>query len=104
MIICSDPPCEPLELNYKERGTYYRLFKLCIEYLLFDDEVGNILAQSYSYTINTSPYVPENIQKLKILIGDISGNGAFVCPLKVVRMDGKLLTALPYSVVKLTGE
>lgn len=104
MIICSDPPCEPLELNYKERGTYYRLFKLCIEYLLFDDEVGNILAQSYSYTINTSPYVPENIQNLKILIGDISGNGAFVCPLKVVRMDGKLLTALPYSVANLTGE
>ena len=34
-----------------------------------DDEVGNILAQSYSYTINTSPYVPEDIQNLKILIG-----------------------------------
>ena len=67
MIICSDPPCEPLELNYKKRGTYCRLFKLCIEYLLFDDEVGNVLAQSYSYTINTSPYVPENIQNLKIL-------------------------------------
>ena len=104
MIICSDPPCEPLELNYKKRGTYCRLFKLCIDYLLFDDEVGNILAQSYSYTINTSPYVPENIQNLKILIGDISGNRAFVCPLKVVRKDSKLLTALPYSVVNLTGE
>ena len=104
MIICSDPPCEPWELNYKERGTYCRLFKLCIEYLLFDDEVGNILAQSYSYTINTSPYVPEDIQNLKILIGDISGNGAFVCPLKVVRKDGKLLTALPYSVVNFAKE
>ena len=67
LIICSDSPCEPLELNYKKRGTYCRLFKLCIEYLLFDDEVGNVLAQSYSYTINTSPYVPENIQNLKIL-------------------------------------
>ena len=102
MIICSVPPCEPLRFNYKNKGTYFRLFKLCVECLLFEDEVGNVLAQSYSYTINTSPYMPENIQNLKILIGDISGKEAFSCPLKVVRRDGKTLTALPYSVVKLS--
>lgn len=104
MIICSDPTCEPCEFNYKRQGTYFRLFKLYVDCLLFDDEEGTVLSQSYSFTINTNPILPENIQGLKILIGDVSGKGAFVCSLKVVRRYGKILTALPYSVVNLTKE
>ncbi|MBP5662844.1 MAG: hypothetical protein J6X16_01050 [Bacteroidales bacterium] len=102
LIICDSPPCDPWEFNYNRRGTYCRLFKLYIEYLLIDDEDGNVLSKSYSFTINTDPFLPESIRNLKILVGDISGDGAFSCSLRVVFKGDKLLTALPYRVIKLT--
>ena len=102
LVICDSPPCDPWEFNYNRRGTYSRLFKLYIEYLLIDDEDGNVLSKSYSCTFNTVPFLPKNIRDLKILVGDISGNGVFSCPLRVVFKGNKLLTALPYRVIKLT--
>ena len=102
LIICDSPPCDPWVFNYNRRGTYCRLFKLYIEYLLIDDEDGNVLSKSYSCTINTVPFLPENIRNLKILVGDISGNGAFSCSLRIIFKGDKLLTALPYRVIKLT--
>ena len=101
LVICDSPPCDPWEFNYKRKGTYCRLFKLYIEYLLIDDEDGNVLSKSYSCTINTVPFLPENIRSLKILVGDISGNGAFSCSLRIIFKRDKLLTALPYRVIKL---
>lgn len=102
LVICDSPPCDPWEFNYKRKGTYCRLFKLYIEYLLIDDDEGNVLSKSYSCTINTVPFLPENIRSLKILVGDISGNGAFSCSLRIIFKGDKLLTALPYRVIKLT--
>lgn len=102
LVICDSPPCDPWVFNYNRRGTYCRLFKLYIEYLLIDDEDGNVLSKSYSCAINTVPFLPENIRNLKILVGDISGNGAFSCPLRVIFDGDKLLTVLPYRVIKLT--
>ena len=102
LVICDSPPCDPWKFNYSRKGLYCRLFKLYIEYLLIDDEDGNVLSKSYSYTMNTDPFLPENIRDLKILVGDISGEGAFSCPLKVVFKGDKLLTALPYRILKLT--
>lgn len=102
LVICDSPPCDPWEFNYKRKGTYCRLFKLYIEYLLIDDDDGNVLSKSYSCTINTNPFLPENIRNLKIQVGDISGNGAFSCSLRIIFKGDKLLTALPYRVIKLT--
>ena len=101
LVICDSPPCDPWEFNYKRKGTYCRLFKLYIEYLLIDDDDGNVLSKSYSCTINTNPFLPENIRNLKIQVGDISGNGAFSCSLRIIFKRDKLLTALPYRVIKL---
>lgn len=101
LVICDSPPCDPWEFNYKRKGTYCRLFKLYIEYLLIDDDDGNVLSKSYSCTINTDPFLPENIRNLKIQVGDISGNGAFSCSLRIIFKRDKLLTALPYRVIKL---
>lgn len=101
LVICDSPPCDPWEFNYKRKGTYCRLFKLFIEYLLIDDDDGNVLSKSYSCTINTNPFLPENIRNLKIQVGDISGNGAFSCSLRIIFKRDKLLTALPYRVIKL---
>ncbi len=102
LVICDSPPCDPWEFNYNRKGTYCRLFKLYIEYLLIDDDDGNVLSKSYSCTINTDPFLPENIRNLKIQVGDISGDEAFSCSLKVVFKGDNLLTALPYRVIKLT--
>ncbi len=102
LVICDSPPCDPWVFNYNRSGTYCRLFKLYVEYLLIDDEEGNVLSKSYSCTINTVPFLPENIRSFKILVGDISGNGAFSCSLRIIFKGDKLLTALPYRVIKLT--
>lgn len=97
----SDLPIEPWNFEYTRMGTYYRLFKISADYLLLEDPQGNVLTRSYSWTINSKPLMPDNLQSLKFFIGDVGGSTTFSSHLKTVLKDGKLLTALPYRVKKI---
>lgn len=90
----------PWDFEYKEVGIYYRLFKLCVDYLLLDDSDGSILAHSYKWAIYPRHGDFDSVQNVRIPLGDIGD--PFLSHLKVILKDGKLLIALPYSVVNLT--
>ena len=103
MIGCdNDPPCESWKFDYENEGTYYKLFKLQVDYLLLDDPNGCVLARSYEWTIYPGMGSFDSAQNVKIPLGDIGS--PFISHLKVILKNGKLLTALPYSIVNLTKE
>ena len=94
------PPRGPWVFDYEKKGTYYKLFKLRVDYLLFDDPNVSVLGKSYegSFYPGTGEY--DGVQNVRLLLGDCGS--PFISHLKVILKEGKILTALPYSVVKLT--
>jgi len=98
----SDTPLGNWEFDYEEKGTYFKLFKLEVDYLLFDDPNTSVLGRSYEWTIHPGTGRYNGPQNVTLLLGDCGK--PFVTHLKVILKDGKILTALPYNVVKLTEE
>ena len=97
-----DTPSGPWIFDYEKKGTYYKLFKLCVDYLLLDDPNGCVLAKSYECAIYPRSRQFNNVQDVLILLGDVGS--PFLSHLKIILKEGKYLTALPYSVVKLSEE
>ena len=98
----SDTPLGNWEFDYEEKGTYFKLFKLEVDYLLFDDPNTSVLGRSYEWTIFPGIGKYDGVQNVRLLLGDVGS--PFISHLKVIFKDGKILTALPYNVVKLTEE
>ena len=95
-------PRGPWIFDYEKKGTYYKLFKIRVDYLLFDDPNVSVLGKSYEWTIHPGTGRYNGPQNVTLLLGDCGK--PFVTHLKVILKDGKILTALPYNVVKLTEE
>lgn len=98
----SDAPLGAWIFDYEEKGTYCKLFKLEVDYLLFDDPSTNILGKSYEWVIHPGTGKYEGTQNVRLLLGDVGS--PFISHLKVFLKDGQILTALPYSVKNLTKE
>lgn len=98
----NDPPLGTWKFDYEKQGTYYKLFKLCADYLLLKDPDGSVLAKSYKWVIDFGMGDFDCARNVKFLLGN-NGN-PFITHLRVVLKEGEILTALPYSVVKLTEE
>lgn len=98
----SDTPLGNWEFDYEEKGTYFKLFKLEVDYLLFDDPNTSVLGRSYEWTIFPGIGKYDGVQNVRLLLGDVGS--PFISHLEVIFKDGKILTALPYNVVKLTEE
>ena len=94
------PPRGPWVFDYEKKGTYYKLFKLRMDYLLFDDPNVSVLGKSYEGSFHPGVGEYDGVQNVCLLLGDCGS--PFISHLKVIPKDGKILTALPYSVVKLT--
>ena len=95
-------PDGPWFFDYETKGTYYKLFKIGVDYLLFDDPNINVLGKSYEWTIAPSVCRYDGPRNVRLSLGDCGD--PIRTHLKVIPKDGKLLTALPYSVANLTGE
>ncbi len=98
----NDTPLGAWKFDYKKKGTYCKLFKLEVDYLLFDDPNTSVLGKSYEWAIHPGTGRYDGAQNVRLLLGDCGS--PFISHLKVILKDGKILTALPYSVVKLTEE
>ena len=94
------PPRGPWVFDYEKKGTYYKLFKLRMDYLLFDDPNVSVLGKSYEGSFHPGVGEYDGVQNVCLLLGDCGS--PFISHLKGIPKDGKILTALPYSVVKLT--
>ena len=95
-------PRGPWIFDYETKGTYYKLFKIGVDYLLFDDPNMSILGKSYEWTIAPGACRYDGPQNVRLLLGDVGS--PFISHLKVIFKDGKILTALPYNVVKFSEE
>ena len=96
------PPRGPWVFDYEKKGTYYKLFKLAVGYLLFDDPNVSVLGKSYEGSFYPGIGKYDGVQNVSLLLGNV--DDSFVTHLKVVLKEGKTFTALPYSVVKLKEE
>ena len=96
------PPHGPWIFDYEKKGTYYKLFKLAVDYLLFDDPNVSVLGKSFEGSFYPGIGEYDGVQNVRLLLGDCGS--PFISHLKVIPKDGKIFTALPYSVVKLSEE
>lgn len=67
---------------------------------MFDDPNVSVLGKSYEWTIYPGACRYDGPQKVRLSLGDCGD--PIRTHLKVILKDGKILTALPYSVVNLT--
>ena len=95
-------PRGPWIFDYETKGTYYKLFKIGVDYLLFDDPNTSVLGKSYEWTIAPGACRYDGPQNVRMSLGDCGD--PIKTHLKVILKDGTILTALPYSVVNLTEE
>ena len=63
-------PRGPWIFDYETKGTYYKLFKIGVDYLLFDDPNMSILGKSYEWTIAPGACRYDGPQNVRMSLGD----------------------------------
>lgn len=70
MIGWNCEPRGPWIFDYETKGTYYKLFKIGVDYLLFDDPNISVLGKSYEWTIVPNVCRYDEPQNVRLSLGD----------------------------------